>query len=503
MGRTAVLIARTRAAIALVALVAALSASPFARAEPALDRFDVRLVAALGDPADPAVRTHLEHAATLGFNAVWLSAGHAGHWSAAAAPDGPFLDPAFGEFVTWCRDRGLRVFVMLSPVGMTAGTHRFTDRDARRRLVRFVRLLRRAGVRDLALAFDDQPTTLSELNDVLRFGRSAATAHLDLARRLARVGLGRGSFWLIPAADCDAHLGDGTGPYSAALLAGLADLPDRVGLVWTGPEVISASITRADLAATRARLGGRRLLVFDNYPNNGDFRRIGTGLVLGPLRRRGNDLHLEADAYLSIPTWQLGAARLPLATVADWLAGPRDYDPDASWERAIERLAGDDARAAAALRVQATEWGGWVGELNYHPAWVDNVVRAGERLDEPAWVASWKWTRRRYPERMRDLEGLADPVFRDDLLRVMERGLWIARAIPPAVEFRARAAAGRSDLGEALAPILAIRSDPALGPDAARALDLFLAAADIPIEGPPPAIPPQPGADAPSAEDTP
>ena len=453
-------------------------------------RFDLRIVAALGGPSDPAVRTHLEHAASLGFNAVWMSALHAGRWSASTAPDGPALAPEFPEFVGWCRARGLRVFVVLSPVGTTARTHRFTDRDARRRLVRFVRLLHRAQVRDVVLAFDDQPTRLTELNDVLHFGRSSATAHLDLARRLARVGRTTGTFWLIPAAYCDAHLGDGTGPYSSALLAGLADLPARVGIVWTGPEVVSPSISRADLSATRARLGDRRLLLFDNYPNNGDYRGIATGLVLGPLRARGADLHLAADAYLSIPTWQLGAARLPLATVADWLADPTSYDPDVSWARALARLAGDDPRAAAALRVQAMEWGGWIGSRNYHPAWNENVIGAASRLDEPAWVASWMWTRNRYPERMRDLEGLADRTFRDDLLRMMARRLTIARAIPLVVEFRARLAAGRPDAAEVQEQIRALRADPKLTAETVRALELFLAAAEIPDALPRPPIPP-------------
>lgn len=451
-------------------------------AVPALagDGFERRAIKTHRLPWDPEVRPHVALAADLGFDAVWFHGHQAGGWSPRHAPDGPFVHPEFVELVRFARERGLRPIVSLNPPLAWGGTFRFTDPEGRRRLKRFVRLLRReAGVRDFVLAFDDQPTRLAELNDIVRYGRSAAPAHLDLMRRFARWTPRRGTVWFTAAAYADVHLGDGSGPYTRPLLDGLDALPDRVGIVWTGPDVVSPSITRQDLAATRARLGGRRLLLYDNYPVNGDFHGTALGLVLGPLRERGPDLHLEAHTYLSCPMLQLGASRLPLATVADWLRAPAAYDPDDSWERAQRRLAGDDEDARRALRVQAMEWGGWVGTRNYRTAWTDAVETAAARLIEPAYVAQWRYTVDRYPGRMADLEGLRDTAFRDDLLRVMARRLAIARAVPLVVEFRARVAAGRDDAREVLDALRALLDRDDVGPDARRALRRFLDEAGV------------------------
>lgn len=444
--------------------------------------FSRRAVKLGGAPSDPAVRAHVEHSIALGFDTLWVYAPQAGAWTERRAPEGPRLDPAFVDLARWCRERGVGILVSINPVAEDPGAFRFADRDARRRLHRFVRLLRRqAGVVDVVLSFDDQPTVLSEINDILRFGRSAAPAHVDLARRFERWVPRRGTVWLCAAAYADVHLGDGTGPYSREFLDRLDTLPGRVGIVWTGPEVVSRSISRDDLRATRARLGNRRVLLYDNFPVNGDSRGEALGLVLGPLRQRAPDLSEEADLYLACPMAQLGASRLPLATVADWLRDPGGYDPDASWQAAQDRLAGDDPDARAALRVQALEWGGWVGTRNYVPAWVSNVDEAARGLREPAYVASWTWTARRYPERMRALAGLVDGPFRDDLLTAMERRLTVALAIPLVVEFRARAAAGRADAADVLEQIRVLRDRPSTGADARRALVAFLEAAGVPV----------------------
>mgnify|MGYP002063990644 CR=1 FL=1 len=45
-------------------------------------------------------------------------------------------------------------------------------------------------------------------------------------------------------------------------------------------EAAGRADSRQDLAATRTRLGGRRLLLYDNYPVNGDFHGTALGLVL-------------------------------------------------------------------------------------------------------------------------------------------------------------------------------------------------------------------------------
>ena len=152
--------------ILLLAFVPALAAD-----EP--PAFPVRMVK-LGESFDrPEVRQHLEFCDARGFNAVWVYAGYAGRWSEARAPDGPFLYPSFLDLVRWCREREWRIFVSVNPVAGAGGPFVFSDPAGARRIRKFFRLLRReAGVRDLVLSFDDQPTELLELSDVRapRFG---------------------------------------------------------------------------------------------------------------------------------------------------------------------------------------------------------------------------------------------------------------------------------------------------------------------------------------------
>jgi hypothetical protein len=65
---------------------------------------------------------------------------------------------------------------------------------------------------------------------------------------------------------------------------------------------------------------------------------------------------------------------------------------------------------------------------------------------------------------------------------MMLRRLVVAQAMPLVVEFGARKRAGRADAREVLARIEEQRrSLAASSPDAARILDLFLRAADVPL----------------------
>jgi hypothetical protein len=431
-----------------------------------------------------AVADHVSYCRELGFNAVWVYSGDAGAWAARAAPRGPFLFPSFRDFARSCRASGLRLVVSINPVADSGGSFVFEEAEAERRIGKFLRLLRSVGVRDFVLSFDDQPTELVELRDIVRFGRCSAPAHLDLAARVERFLRREERLWLCGAAYSDAHLDDPEEVYGKHFLAGLPRLPQRIGIVWTGPEVVSREIRLEQIRATRARLGGRSILLYDNYPVNDDGPRDALGLVLGPLRNRDPRLHEEVEAYLACPMTELGASRLPLATVADYLRDPPGYDPDRSWIRAIQNLAGDERDVLDAVKTQAMEWGGWVGTLNYHPRWKLDPKRVASSLDDPAFVASFEWTVLRYPERMERIGRARDSRFRDDVLEVMARRLAIARALPLVLELRARRRAGRSDLEELVGLLAREREGFARWPNAQRVLDRFLAACGIALPEP-------------------
>ena len=441
--------------------------------------FPVRMVKLAGDPGRPETIAHVKHCRSLGFNALWIYSGEAGVWSKERAPNGPLLDPHFVRLARWCRRHGMDVWISVNPVADTGGRFVFTDPDDERRLSAFLKLVQeKAGVTRVVLSFDDQPRELSELSDIFRYGAGSAPAHLDLVGRVAASLPGDTALWFCGAAYCDAHLGDGTGPYAKTFLEGLKALPPSVGVVWTGPTVVSPSISRSDLLATRARLGGRKLLLYDNFPGSED--DTGMALILGAIRNRDPLMRDQVAAYLSCPSRPLAGSRLSLATIAEFLRDPAHYDPEAAAKSAIRVLAGRDPAAVDALRTQQLEWGGFIGGRNYWPADALNPELAGKQLHDPAFVESFTWTVSRYPGRMQALSRVEDAPFRAALLRMMNRRLAIARAVPLTVEYLARRRAARPDAAETLKLIGGERRLWDADPDAQRALERFLAAAEIP-----------------------
>jgi hypothetical protein len=176
-------------------------------------------------------------------------------------------------------------------------------------------------------------------------------------------------------------------------------LSPSIGIVWTGPQVVSVSITRAQIDAARARLGGRPMLLYDNFPMNDETPPNAFALALVPLSGRDPGIAESLAGYLACPMPQLGASRFTLATIADFLRDPGRYEPKVARERALTRLLGPKAPEATrfALDTQQIEWGSWPRD----PA--TPAATAG-RLHDPAFVASFTWTAERYPGRIAALE---------------------------------------------------------------------------------------------------
>ena len=444
--------------------------------------FPVRMVKLGGSFERADVRAHLEFCAERGFNAVWVYSGLAGRWKERSAPDGPFLHPSFLDLARWCHDHDWRIFVSVNPVADSGGRFVFSNPEGARRIRKFLGLLRRqAGVRDFVLSFDDQPTELLELSDVLAYGRSSAPAHLDLARQVARAVPRKGSYWLCAAAYCDRHLGDGSGPYTSAFLEGLDALPSRTGIVWTGPRVLSPSITADDLEATRRRLGGRELLLYDNYPSMWNPDGSSLAMILGPLRGRDARLQDQTSVYLSCPMRSLGGSRLALATIADYLATPDTYDPDSAWKAIKETLTAGDPQALRALDTQGLEWGGWIGTRNYR--FEDTVYTAVEALDDPAAMVRWSYVVQRYPERIEALAGVSDPLFREPLIERMKARLAVGRAMELVAELRSAPPERQEAI---LGRLAALRAETRGRTEASRSLDLFLEAVGVSFPEPAP-----------------
>jgi hyaluronoglucosaminidase len=139
---------------------------------------------------------------------------------------------------------------------------------------------------------------------------------------------------------------DGATPYRTALAS---DLDPAVEVAWTGVGVLPKTITGAQVAGARAALR-HPLLTEDNYPVN-DFAP--GRLFLGPYTGREPAVATVSAGVVAAGMQQPAASRVPLFTAADYAWNPRGYDPQASWQAAIDDLAGGDPKAEAALRALA------------------------------------------------------------------------------------------------------------------------------------------------------
>lgn len=219
-----------------------------------------------------------------------------------------------------------------------------SDAD-RKALAAKVEQLRALGIHTLMLSLDDVLEQLSRADRTV-YGQNYALAQADLANWLygsQRQSDPQFALWLTPSH----YWGTKADDYLTTLGA---RLDPGIGLVWTGPDVLSTQITAADADAFAAVVK-RKPIVWDNYPVN-DYTYVQKHkprLIMGPLRGRSADLAPHVAGYIANPMIQPEASQLPLYTAAAYLAQPGSYDPQAAWREAAGRLTSTDAGAAALL----------------------------------------------------------------------------------------------------------------------------------------------------------
>jgi hyaluronoglucosaminidase len=135
----------------------------------------------------------------------------------------------------------------------------------------------------------------------------------------------------------------GSTDYRTALGQGL-DPSVQVG--WTGDGVVPRTITGSQLAATRKAFDGHPLVTMDNYPVNDSQQG---SVFLGPYEGRQPAVAAGSAGLLANAMQQAAVSRIPLFTAADYAWNPKGYQPQQSWQAAVDDLAGGDGAARAAL----------------------------------------------------------------------------------------------------------------------------------------------------------
>ena len=217
----------------------------------------------------------------------------------------PYDDAELEGFAAFAVEGALRLGFAISP-GLSMDPDDAGDRAV---LAAKVDQVVEAGASGVVLALDDIPFGGGPQ------GRSHATLTGWLRDHLAD----RATLALVPTE----YVGGRPSPYLDEVARGV---PDDVPIAWTGRAVVNDAITVADAEARAAALGGRRPLLWDNYPVND--ATMGDRLFLGPLRGREPGLLDACAGYLANPMVQPVASTLPLASIAAWLRGE---DPEAAW----------------------------------------------------------------------------------------------------------------------------------------------------------------------------
>ncbi len=222
--------------------------------------------------------------------------------------------------------RGLGFMVAVAPsLDVT-----YSDGGDRAALVARVDQLAGAGMRDLVLLFDDIPSVLPEADRAVF--DSFAAAQADLANMvLARLReTGGGSVIFCPTEYCGRMAGGD--PRGSAYLRVLGErLDPAIGVFWTGPEIVSETISADHLVAVGEVLR-RRPVIWDNFhANDYDIRRVHAG----PLGGRGLDLLPLVDGWITNPNNEAEANFPAIHTTGAYLRNP-GYVPEAAIAAAVK-----------------------------------------------------------------------------------------------------------------------------------------------------------------------
>jgi len=272
------------------------------------------------------------------------------------------------------------VSVCVSP-GLTI-SYRSAD-DLSALLVRYEQLYE-IGVRRFGLLLDDIPDKLQFEVDRKQF-HSLAEAHARLANdvnyQVATYGPGT-SLFVCPLQ----YHGRGNEPYISELGR---KLDANINLMWTGRQICSEYLEVFD--AKNFLVGtSKRPFYWDNYPVN-DVAMVHQ-LHIGPIQKRDKDLGKYSEGLVANPMDRFEASLIPLTTIADYLWNSSTYDPEKSWQSALNHFVQNEKDRNAVRHLfrncfesclavdAAPEFGDMLGEVTL--AWrTGNLFKAIEVLE--------------------------------------------------------------------------------------------------------------------------
>ena len=223
----------------------------------------------------------------------------------------------------------------------------FSADETVRILLKKARRFYDAGVRTFAVLFDDIPSRLEHATDRKRYKNSLARAEGEWLAKIQAQQPGSWKdieWWICPSYYTpDPLLARIFGAFEPEFLETLGEyLPSKTACLWTGPAVVSKTITLAHVRGIANRVR-HPLILWDNYPVND--LSMSDELHIGPLRGRDPRLPEAVYGYLNNPLLQEELGFVPLTTCLDYARKPSAYHAESIWSRAIKRRFGAGALA--------------------------------------------------------------------------------------------------------------------------------------------------------------
>ncbi len=226
-----------------------------------------------------------------------------------------------------CRERGIKFLYALAP-GLDFS--KANPQDAPALFAKAEQLLH-LGCEHFAILYDDLDVTLA--SRMVEDPASVAQEQAETSNALLEVlENSRKSISLIfcPTQYCGrkAEPSVAESPYLRKL--GEA-LDPRIGFFWTGPEIVSETISVESIRELRAAIQ-RKPTLWDNiHANDYDLRRI----YLGPYSGRSLDLRNELAGILTNPNCEFEANFIPIRTLATYATAKANYNPRDAFESAL------------------------------------------------------------------------------------------------------------------------------------------------------------------------
>ena len=251
------------------------------------------------------------------------------------------------NLISDCRSRDIKFLYALAP-GLDFD--RANPKDAPALFAKAKQLLN-LGCENFAILYDDLDVTLA--SRMVEDPGSVAKEQAETANALLKIlGSSNQSIKLIfcPTQYCarKAEPSVAQSPYLRKLGQ---ELDPKIGFLWTGPEIVSETISVESIRELRGVIQ-RKPMLWDNiHANDYDLRRI----YLGPYSGRPLELRAELAGILSNPNCEFEANFIPLRTLASYASAKNNYNPREAFKNALPEWHREWTTAGAAITLNEVE----------------------------------------------------------------------------------------------------------------------------------------------------